>query len=246
MSELTWMADAFRAQGLTVREVTGWKHRGRPGTFSPRGVVFHHTASGRKSGSAPSLHTCRDGRPGINGPLCNVMIGRDRTVFVVAAGRANHAGKGGPFRNIPRDSANAFMAGVEVENDGVDEKWTPELLHTCDVVFATLLLGLHRSPSWLIGHKEWAPKRKIDPRTVDMDERRAGVAHRMARQANGHTAAAAAKAGGGHKTAVHVVVKGETLFAIAQANHLTVQQLKVRNKLTSNLIVPGQRLAIGA
>ena len=236
MAELGWMAEAFREHGLTVREVKDWKTRGRPGIFGPRGVIFHHTASSANSGEAPSLRTCVHGRPGINGPLCNVMIGRDSTVFLVAAGKANHAGKGGPFRNIPRDSANAFTVGVEVENSGTGEEWSPQLLHTCDVVFAALLLGLRRSPSWLIGHKEWAAGRKIDPHPLNMDHRRAEVAHQIKAQVE--------KAGAAAATKTHVVVKGDTLFAIARANRLSVEELMRLNNLDGTLIKPGQRLLV--
>jgi hypothetical protein len=239
MTRLTWMADAFRANDLRVREVQGWKDRGRPGTFEPRGVIFHHTASGRHSGVAPSLRTCTNGRPGINGPLCNVMIGRDSTVFVVAAGRSNHAGRGGPFRNIPANSANAFMAGVEVENDGSGERWTPALLTTADIVFATLLIGLRRSPAWLIGHKEWAPGRKIDPHPLSMDDRRRQVARQIQRLTGERPPHSV-------RPTIHVVRRGDTLFAIARAHGLSVQDLKRLNGLNGDLIRVDQRLIVKA
>src|SRR5437762_7460474 len=177
---LTWMGKALRDRGLKVRAVKGWRTRGRPFSFDPRGVVFHHTASNRKSGSDPSLAICVQGRSDLPGPLCHLMIGRDGTVYLVAAGRANHAGLGGPWRNIPQDSANTYTIGVEVENDGVGEPWTDQLLDTCAEVFATLLVGLHRTQSWLIGHKEWAAGRKIDPNPVEMDPFRRRVRKTLA------------------------------------------------------------------
>jgi LysM repeat protein len=234
MSAATWMADALRHNGLQVREVEGWKHRGRPGTFAPRGVVFHHTASRALGGNAPSLDGLTKGRPGIHGPMSNILIARDSTVIVIAAGKANHAGKGGPFRNIPRDSANAFTLGVEVENSGVGEKWEPDLLQTADVVFATLLLGLRRSPAWLIGHKEWTD-RKIDPAPINMDKYRGRV-----------TAEIKAIAGAQPKhdpgSDIYVVRQGDTLFRIAVSHHLSVKELKDLNGLSSDLIKVGQEL----
>jgi hypothetical protein len=242
VSTLSWMADAFRHNGLRVREVEGWKDRARPGTFAPRGVIFHHTASKRRSDdSAPSLSTCLHGRPGITGPLCHVLVGRDGKVHVIAAGRANHAGKGGPFRNIPKDSGNAFLVGVEVENDGLGEKWSPELLQACDAVFATLLLGLQRQTVWLIGHKEWAPGRKIDPARIDaglpdMDKVRARVTAKIRTIGQQHPSP--------QPSDVHVVKAGETLFRIALENRMSVAELKKLNGLDSDLILVGQRLKV--
>lgn len=236
MSTLTWMADAFRKNGLQVREVQGWRTRGVPGTFAPRGVIFHHTASNRKGGSAPSLGICRDGRAGIPGPLCQVLVGRDGTVHLIAAGRANHAGAGGPFRNIPKDSGNAFLVGVEVENDGVGEKWSSDLLQTCDVVFATLLLGLRRRPIWLTGHKEWAPNRKIDPARLDMDKIRDRVRAEMRTIALDHPKA--------QPSGVYIVKAGDTLFRIALNHRMSVDELKKLNGLKSDLIKVGQQLKV--
>lgn len=188
---LTWMKPAFRGSGLEVKAVRGWKTRGTSG-FDPRGVIFHHTASNPDGGKAPALGSCVNGRPAtptspaVPGPLCNVLIGRDGTVHLIAAGRANHAGLGGPFRNIPENSGNSFLIGVEVENNGLSpqrpagpgEPWERDLLNVCDLVFATLLLKLGRKSSWLIGHREWTT-RKIDPARIDLDRTRDRVASVM-------------------------------------------------------------------
>lgn len=176
---LEWMGAALRNNDLEVKKVKGWKTRGRPFTFEPRGVIFHHTASARTGGPAPCLGICTTGRADIPGPLCNLLVARDSTVFLVAAGYANHAGFGGPYRIIPKDSGNRFLIGVEVENNGIDEPWSKELRSTLDVVFATLLLEMKRGARWLIGHKEWAPDRKIDPGQLVMDPVRERVREQM-------------------------------------------------------------------
>ena len=109
---LVWMARALRRSGLVVKEVKGWRSRGRPLSFDPRGVVFHHTASNRNSGPRPALGTVLDGRQlpdgtFLPGPLCNILVGRDNVVYLVAAGRANHAGLGGPGRTSPSTPATS-------------------------------------------------------------------------------------------------------------------------------------------
>lgn len=233
---ITWMEAALRTNGLRVREVKGWKSRGRPGSFSPRGAMFHHTASGRSGGNAPGLGVVVNGRPGINGPLCNILVARDGTVHLVAAGRANHAGKGGPLHGIPEDSGNAHLIGVEVENDGVREPWSSELLQACDVVFATLLLGLRRKSDWLVGHKEWAPNRKIDPARIDMTKYRRRVSAEMRTLAGGFSPPSGEK----H----HTVERGDTLFSIGQRHRVSVDELKRLNGLETDLIRVGDVLKV--
>jgi LysM repeat protein len=244
---LTWMADAFRKNGLRVKEVKGWKTRGREGTFDPRGVVFHHTASSPQGGSAPALGVVTKGRSDLPGPLCNVLVARDGTVHVIAAGRCNHAGEGGPFRNIPRDSANSFLAGVEVENNGVGERWSKELIETLDVLFATMLLGLRRRAMWLIAHKEWTT-RKIDPADgrggLDMDERRTLVRRRLRTLARGKQKPSPRPKKEPVPSGTHVVKSGDTLFAIALEHHMSVAELKKLNGLQSDLIHVGDKLTV--
>jgi LysM repeat protein len=259
MSELPliWMAAAFRKNGLQVREVKGWKTRGRQQMFAPRGVVFHHTASNRNAGADPSLAICVHGRSDLPGPLCNVLVARDGTVYVIAAGRTNHAGLGGAWRNIPKNSGNAYLAGVEVENNGIGEPWPERQLRACDQVFATLLVGLRRRESWLCGHKEWAPKRKIDPANIDLDDYRLRVRKAIRELAvrerdKGDESTPRKKPDAkrpvqpaSSKTRVHVVAEGDTLWGIARRYGMKVEELKRLNLLKRDLIHPGDRLKVG-
>ncbi len=233
---ITWMEAALRKNDLRIKEVKGWKTRGRPGSFAPRGAMFHHTASSRRGGNAPGLGVCVEGRPGINGPLCNILVARDGTVYLVAAGRANHAGKGGPWQGIPEDSGNAYLIGVEVENDGVGEPWSSELLQACDVVFATLLLGLRRKSDWVCGHKEWAPRRKIDPARIDMSRYRKRVSAEMRTLAGGVPPPSGDE--------YHTVERGDTLWSIGQRYRVSVDELKRLNGLETDMIRVGDRLKV--
>lgn len=245
---LTWMADAFRQNGLSVRESKGWRRAGS-GSFAPRGVLFHHTASNRRSGAKPALGIVVKGRAGVKPlppPLCNVLIGRDGVVYLIAAGRAHHAGFGGPWGNIPKNSGNKYTVGVEVENDGVGEPWREELLQVCDVVFATLLIGLHRSAKFLAGHKEWAPRRKIDPAGIVMKKYRDRVdqeirAIKQAQEPKGPRPARRKPAPAG----VYVVKAGDTLFAIARSHGMSLSALRKLNpQVKGDLIHPGDRLKV--
>lgn len=170
---LTDLADVLRTAGVKVAEVDGWKARGSD-AFTPRGVVMHHTA-GSKKGNAPSLGVCVNGREGLPGPLCQILIGRDATAHVIASGRANHAGAGG-WQGL---SGNSSVVGIEIENDGVGEPFSDEVMTASIRAAAAVLRRLGRDEQWLCGHKEWAPGRKVDPRGWDMNAFRARVQARL-------------------------------------------------------------------
>jgi hypothetical protein len=173
----TWLADVLRDAGLTVFEVEGWKTRGRPYDFEPIGYVMrHHTASGRGSGNAPSLWTVTNGRSDLPGPLANLLTARNGWIYVVAAGYCNHAGAGGPYKTVPKDSGNKYFYGNECENDGAGEPWPGVQIDASRRAEAALIAYHHRDATWLEGHKEWAPLRKIDPFPTNMDDERAKVA----------------------------------------------------------------------
>lgn len=170
MPRQLWIADKLRAYGLTVVEVTGWQDRARPGAFDPLGVMVHHTAAPQGK-PAPSLQVCIDGRTGLAGPLCNVLLARNCTCYVISAGRCNHAGEG---RWAGIGDGNGGFFGIEAENDGVGEPWTPQLLDAFHRATAALWVGTGGAGP-VIAHREWAPSRKTDPRGIDMDAFRRAV-----------------------------------------------------------------------
>ena len=170
---LTWLAEVLRNAGLKVAEQPGWEDRGRGPMGSVRGVICHHTA-GPKAGNMPSLKVITDGRPGLSGPLSQLGLGRDGTWFVVAAGRANHAGAG-VWKGIA--TGNSSFIGVEAENMGTPaDPWPAVQMDAYKRGVAAILNKLGEDVSMCCGHKEYAlPRgRKPDP-SFDMDKFRTDV-----------------------------------------------------------------------
>jgi peptidoglycan hydrolase-like protein with peptidoglycan-binding domain len=176
---LTWMHQRLLDAGLKVAEAPGWQNHGRAEMGVVRGVMVHHTA-GSRVGNMPSLGTLIHGRPDLQGPLCNLGLGRDGTWYLVGAGRANHAGEGN-WRGVA--AGNASFIGIEAENTGTadDLPWPAvqrdALVRGC----AAMLEHLGQSPDWIAGHKEYAlpPGRKPDP-LIDMHALRRDVAVALA------------------------------------------------------------------
>lgn len=161
----------LQAAGVTVREMPGWETRGATWTRIPRGVVDHHDASTVKSGEWGSLGVILAGRPGIPPPLSQFQVARGLDgipkVAICGAGRANHAGRGGPYvlpaATVPLDAGNSWMYGAEKANDGLREPYTVAGLYATVALFAAIadVCGVPRDS--VIGHKEWAAGRKSDP-----------------------------------------------------------------------------------
>lgn len=177
MPNATWLADALRAAGLKVAEQPGWQTRGHGAMGAVKGVLCHHTA-GPKTGNMPSLGVVTNGRPDLAGPLCNLALGRDGTVYCVAAGRAYHAGAGS-WHGVT--AGNSELIGVEAENTGVGEPWPSVQLDAYVRLCAAILKHVGADPIMAVGHKEYCtPKgRKIDPAGIDMEAFRLQVAATM-------------------------------------------------------------------
>lgn len=158
---LTWMPAVLLDAGLKVAEEPGWASRGRAEMGSVLGVMVHHTV-GPRQGNMPSLKVLRDGREGLAGPLAQLGLGRDGTWYVIAAGRANHAGAGS-WRGV--SDGNSHFIGIECENTGRadDLPWPAAQLNALRHGVAALLRHSGRSADWCVGHKEYAPQRKVDP-----------------------------------------------------------------------------------
>lgn len=172
---LSWLPDVLKAAGLKVALVDGWENRGRGNVGSIVGIICHHTA-GPKSGNMPSLGTLVKGRADLPGPLAQLGLGRDGTYYVIAAGRANHAGKGA-WKGV--STGNTSFIGIEAENTGLpnDSPWPTEQIDAYHRGVAAILAHIGRGAEWCAGHKEYAiPRgRKSDP-DFDMVAFRSSVA----------------------------------------------------------------------
>lgn len=172
---MTDIVTHLREWGLKVELKAGYKDRGRPYSFRPRGVICHHTASGSLSGNFGSESIVTSGRSDLPGPLCQFLLGRDGTVKVIANGYANHAGYGGPLAGIPENQGNSYTYGIEAENNGVGERWSTAQLNAYYRLCAALLDHMNISDvNRVFGHKEWT-SRKIDPAGINMNQFRAEV-----------------------------------------------------------------------
>jgi hypothetical protein len=151
-------------------EVPGWQTRGHGEMVGVRTVVVHHTA-GPSTGNFPSLGVVRDGRAGLSGPLANLGLGRDGTVYVIAAGLCYHAGV-----VLQSDYGNGYSIGIEAEATGVTA-WPAVQMDAYARLCAALCLHYTLPVGRVLGHKEvCAPAgRKTDP-NFDMAAFRVAVA----------------------------------------------------------------------
>jgi peptidoglycan hydrolase-like protein with peptidoglycan-binding domain len=159
---LTWLPEVLIRAGLKVSEVIGWRERGHGGMGTLKGVMCHHTA-GPKLGNMPSLGVIVHGRSDLSGPLANLGLGRDGTFYVVAAGRAYHAGKGS-YHGITQ--GNSETIGIEAENTGLaNDPWPEVQMEAYARGCAAILKKIKADSIMAMGHKEYAlPRgRKPDP-----------------------------------------------------------------------------------
>ncbi|MFE6429385.1 N-acetylmuramoyl-L-alanine amidase [Streptomyces rochei] len=179
---------ALRAEGCKVQEYRSWRTHRRPtstGAFGPiNGVMIHHTVT---SGTDSSVALCYNGHSDLPGPLCHGVIAKDGTIYLVSAGRANHAGPGDDdvLRMVQNESynrdsllapneantdGNARFYGFECINLGNGKDPWPAAQRDAIVRASAAILRAYGGPAkgWtaksVIGHKEWQPG-KIDPRT---------------------------------------------------------------------------------
>jgi hypothetical protein len=162
-------AEWLRAIGITVVEVDGWKTRARSsGGFAspPLGVQWHHTASK----TTPENDTAYMFRNAEDAPIGNMLLARDGSAWLGAAGAANTAGKGGPLTlsrgTIPLDGANSRTWAIEAANNGVGEQWPSVQIDAYFAISNELNRRFGNLPSDIFNHQTWAPDRKIDPATA--------------------------------------------------------------------------------
>ncbi len=181
---LTWLPNVLLEANLKVAFDDGWETRGHGDVGPTFGVICHHTGS-RRPGNMPALKTLRDGRVGkdgkveLAGPLCQLGLGRDGTFYMIAAGKAHHAGKGiwTGIRN-----GNHHFIGIEAVHSGLRvDPWPDIQMDAYRRGVAAILNHLRLSHERCAGHKEYAQPlgRKPDP-CFDMSQFRTEVAALMA------------------------------------------------------------------
>ena len=175
---LKWLPEVLTAAGLRVSEVSGWLDRGQGDVGTIRGVMCHHTA-GPKQGNMSSLKTLTEGRPDLPGPFAQLGLGRDGTFYVIAAGRAMHAGQGA-WQGV--STGNDSFVGIDAENSGsADDPWPAIQMEAYQRGVAAILKRIGAPAVMCCGHKEYAtpPGRKTDP-SFDMVDFRVRVVRIMA------------------------------------------------------------------
>ena len=154
----TRLERAVKNAGVKYKKVSGWASRGHGTMGSIQSVICHHTA-GPKSGNSPSLNVVAYGRPGLSGPLAQLFLARDGTVYLVAAGISYHAGRVSSNRY-----SNSHAIGIEAEATGLDS-WPAHQINEYAKLCKALIKEFGLSTSRVRGHKEVAvPRgRKPDP-----------------------------------------------------------------------------------
>lgn len=176
---LVWLADVLRAAGLTVQETPGWQQRAADSGDPPEpvGVLEHHTATEASyENPAPSLDLVVEGREDLAGPLCHGLIGFDGVVHLIAAGRANHAGRAKESGPVPAGDGNVLYVGFEWDYQGVEQGPSPEQYSAALTATRAVLEHLGAPPEAARGHKETSVTGKIDPGHVDLERFRAELA----------------------------------------------------------------------
>lgn len=163
---LDWLPDVLSDAGCKVRVLDGWLGRGKE-LVSVEGLVWHHTVTPASVPDDQVARLLRDGHASLAGPLSQLGLQRDGTFVVVAGGKCNHNGYG--------EWGNQAI-GIEAYNSGTGEPWPQSQLDAYDLGSAAILRRLGFGADRMKGHKETDPRRKIDPKGIDMDAARARVA----------------------------------------------------------------------
>jgi N-acetylmuramoyl-L-alanine amidase len=164
-----------RDRGMNVLEMGGWEGKGEGGTFVPRGILLHHDAMGLgyiDSNLSNNLNVpkymSQNGNDG-----SQVWIGRDTanrmTLVFLAAGIKWHAGRGQGFRSIPSGQGNTYCIGIETDHT-TGTGWDADIMRYIDLTTWLFCDEFSIDPDrWLAGHREYAPDRKVDPESYDLN-----------------------------------------------------------------------------
>ncbi|MGO4602356.1 peptidoglycan recognition protein family protein [Terrabacter sp. 2YAF2] len=172
---LDWLADALSEAGLTVHETIGWRSRAQAGPFAPVGVLIHHTeVLATPEAPAPSLAAMIgvDDAPASRGPRCHVLIDRNAECWVVAGGRAHHAGRARASGPVPEGDADTLFVGVQIEYAATSTEptqYATSVQKSVAVLAAARIVGaLGHDHRYVRAHKETSTTGRTDPFNWDM------------------------------------------------------------------------------
>ncbi|MGH9895326.1 MAG: peptidoglycan recognition protein family protein, partial [bacterium] len=133
-----------------------------------RGIVVHDTVTRKTTSDQRVAELLYDGRSDLAGPLAQVGVSRDGSVWVISDGRANHNG----FGRMGNDTIGieVFARGGVL---GEEESWTAAATDAVVKICVGIREHLPGIDVW--GHRETDPSRKIDPWGVDLDRLRVRV-----------------------------------------------------------------------
>lgn len=189
------LPDILRKHGLKVVEIAGWRDRGVDGSFNPVGVLCHHTAGHDDIGDpgddlAYVKNVLVKGRADLRGPLCQLALSAEGVVYIVAAGRANHAGNAKASGTVSSGNGNTLYIGIEAMNAGTGrDNWEKSQYEAYVLLSAVLSIEVTGNSSETVrAHKETSVTGKIDPagpiaylneKSFDMGKFRARVSAKM-------------------------------------------------------------------
>jgi N-acetyl-anhydromuramyl-L-alanine amidase AmpD len=171
---LVGAADAIRAEGARVVEVAEvdnvihegdtWKRRGHEyAAGGPTCITWHHTAV-----DIPQVNIVRfelykyESTPGNN-----VNIGRDGTVYLLAAGSTATNGAGTQLQfSRGMGGKNSTTFTMEIHNDGRGQPYPQAQIDACFAVSNAINRLVGNQPTDLCTHHEYAMDRKTDPATA--------------------------------------------------------------------------------
>ena len=266
----TDMASLFCQAGLTVVETDGWQTRARSsGGFAsaPLGCQWHHTASQTSPENDINWQTTGSD----DAPIGNCTIMRDGSIWMVAAGAANTAGKGGPLGlsrgTVPLDSGNSTTWAFEVANNGVGEPWPEVQVAAYFLASNVANKRFGNKPTDVFTHaigtgNGWTD-RKIDPATADavqgawkprsvnssgtwnLDDIRAEASKRAGHPVPPEPPEPTPTPPSGD---TYTVKAGDSWWSISQAHGMTVDELVKLNppSTSSTVIHPGDKLIVKA
>ena len=169
--------NALRAAGLSVVEMPGWLDRGETdGPFYNKGLILHHDGMGLGFRGDPSQFfnvPAFMSQNGNNGS--QFWVSRYGIWYAMANGRKWHAGTGQGWNSIPASSGNSYCVGVETDHT-IGDPWEQQQLDSIAIGCRALANEYsYDVDGYCCGHKEYAPDRKIDPESFDLNAWRAYV-----------------------------------------------------------------------